>query len=375
MANVLILGGGFAGVVAAGSLAQQLGKEHQITVISRSRRFVFYPAMVRVAFGQSEPDDVSFDLREAMLDRRVRFIEGEVARIDVEGRRVILAHGDLSGALNYDYLLLALGRRLATERVTGFFEHAHELLTMRGALKFGEAIRSFRDGHVLIGQCPGARLPVPVYEAAFALSSLLDERGERAKSKITIISPDPPGLQFSDGNVARALRRALDEHAIDYLPDFPIAKITPGAVSTSNGDVLNFDLLMLVPPFRGPGPIAGPGLTDDEGYIAVDGLMRAQGVERIYAAGDCVNLPGPKLGHMAEQQAEVAAENLAAEVNGQAPAAQYDHELMLVIDEGGRETIFMHQDLWRDEPATVRQGRFWSWAKHVHERYWKAMHG
>src|SRR5215472_7986176 len=240
MANVLILGGGFAGVVAAGSLAQQLGKEHQITVISRSRRFVFYPAMVRVAFGQSEPDDVSFDLREAMLDRRVRFIEGEVARIDVEGRRVILAHGDLSGALNYDYLLLALGRRLATERVTGFFEHAHELLTMRGALKFGEAIRSFRDGHVLIGQCPGARLPVPVYEAAFALSRLLDERGERAKSKITIISPDPPGLQFSDGNVARALRRALDEHAIDYLPDFPIAKITPGAVSTSNGDVLNF---------------------------------------------------------------------------------------------------------------------------------------
>jgi sulfide:quinone oxidoreductase len=374
MADVLILGGGFAGVVAAKALSQQLGKEHRITLISRSSRFVFYPAMVRVAFGQSEPDDVSFDVREAMLDRRVRFIEGEVARIDTAERRVILAHGEVRGELPYHYLLLALGRRLATERVTGFFEHAHELLTMRGALKFGDAIRNFRGGHAVVGQCPGARLPVPVYETAFALSRLLKDRNERERSRITIVSPDPPGLQFGDANVARALRQALDQHSIDYLPDFPIAKVTPGAVLSTNGHGLNYELLMLVPPFRGPGPIADAGITDTEGFIEVDRQMRALGANHVYAAGDCVNLPGPKLGHMAVEQAEVAAANLTAEINGQVPAAQYDHELLLVIDEGGRETIFLHQDLWQREPATVKQGWFWSWAKRIQERYWKAMH-
>ena len=80
MANVLILGGGFGGVVAAERLAEQLSEEHQITLVSRSRNFVFYPTLLSLAFGKCERDDVSFDLRQAMLHRRVNFIEAEVAR-------------------------------------------------------------------------------------------------------------------------------------------------------------------------------------------------------------------------------------------------------------------------------------------------------
>jgi hypothetical protein len=78
LAKILILGGGFGGVVAAERLANELGEEHQITLVSRSRRFVFYPALVRLAFGKCELEDVSFDLRQTMLSRRVNFIEVEV---------------------------------------------------------------------------------------------------------------------------------------------------------------------------------------------------------------------------------------------------------------------------------------------------------
>src|SRR6187549_3634691 len=107
MANVLILGGGFGAVIAAESLARQLSKEHQITLVSRSSKFIFYPELVRLAFGKCEPEDISFDLREAMLDRRVRFIEGEVARIKPSARKVVLAHGEVNGELPYDHLILA----------------------------------------------------------------------------------------------------------------------------------------------------------------------------------------------------------------------------------------------------------------------------
>src|SRR4029078_3754956 len=106
----------------------------------RTRKFVFYPALVRLAFGQCEPDDVTFDLRKTMLDRRVNFIEGEVARISPDERKVIIAHGEVEGQLSYDYLIVALGRRLATERIAGFYEHAHHLLTVEQALRFGAAI-------------------------------------------------------------------------------------------------------------------------------------------------------------------------------------------------------------------------------------------
>jgi sulfide:quinone oxidoreductase len=374
MANILILGGGFGGVVAAESLARQIPKEHQITLVSRSPKFIFYPELVRLAFGKCEPDDISFNLREAMLDRRVRFIQAEVARIKPESGRVVLAHGEVDGELPYDYLILALGRRLATERIAGFFEHSQHLLTLEGALKFGKALREFQEGRAIIGQCSGARLPVPVYETAFALARLFEERGERERVRITIISPDPPGLQFGDGDVARALRNALDEHDVEYLPDFPIETVTPGAVLTSSGHAINYRLLMLLPPFSGPGAVIGLGITDDEGYIGVDSAMRVQGVERIYAVGDCVNFIGPKMGHMAVHQAEVAAANVALEIAGLDPVSSYNHEIMLVIDEGGGDTIYLHKGLWDSEPAIVRQGRFWSWAKQVHDRYWLTSH-
>src|ERR1044071_2771284 len=117
MSKILILGGGFGGVVAAERLAEQLGDEHQITLVSRTRQFVFYPALVRLAFGKCDPSDVSFDLRRTMLDRRINFVESEVARIDPVEKKVIIAHGEVEGKLPYDYLIFALGRRLATERI------------------------------------------------------------------------------------------------------------------------------------------------------------------------------------------------------------------------------------------------------------------
>ena len=374
MANILILGGGFGGVIAAESLAREIGASHQITLISRSREFIFYPELVRLAFGHCEPEDIRFDVREAMLSRRVRFIEGEIARIEPESQRVKLAHGEIEGDLSYDYLIIALGRRLATERISGFFEHADHLLTVESALKFGEHIKQFEEGRAVIGQCPGSRLPIPAYETAFALSRLFKERGTRNQIRITLVSPDPPGLQFGDGEMARALRTGLEENGIEYLPDFPIERVDPGSIVTSNGHRLNYALLMLLPPFRGPGAITGLQITDDEGYVKVDRAMKVEGVDHVYAVGDCVNFDGPKMGHMAVQQATVAVTNVVAELKGIKPSKIYDHEMMLVIDEGGRDSIYLHKGLWNDEPTVVRQGRFWKWAKRVHDKFWLARH-
>src|ERR1044071_6634608 len=117
MANILILGGGFGGMVAAEHLAKSLSPEHQITLVSRSRRFTFYPALVRLAFGECEPDDISHDLRAAMRERGVRFVEATVARVDPSARRVTVTGGDFAGEIAYDYLVYTLGRRLATEQV------------------------------------------------------------------------------------------------------------------------------------------------------------------------------------------------------------------------------------------------------------------
>ena len=94
----------------------------------------------------------------------------------------------------------------------------------------------------------------------------------------------------------------------------------------------------------------------------------------MYAIGDCVNFSGPKLGHMAVRQGEVAAANLAAELAGHGPVSSYIHEMRLVIDEGGSDSVYVHKDLWGNQAATVKQGRFWGWAKHLQEYSWEAAH-
>jgi sulfide:quinone oxidoreductase len=373
MANILIVGGGFAGVVAAERLARLLDPaEHQLTLVSRSRRFTFYPALVRLAFGECEPDDISYDLRAAMRERGVRFVEGVVARVDPSARRVTVTGGDFAGEMAYDYLVYTLGRRLATEHVPGFFEHAHHLLSVESALKFGEAVRGFQGGHAVLGSCPGARLEVPVYESAFALARRLEEEG--LKARITVVNPDYPAEHTGGGELAEALRPALERFRVETLNGFPVAEVEARLVRARDGREVEYDMLMLVPPFEGTSALAGTGLTDESGFVRVDETMRVLGAGRMYAAGDAVYFSGPKMGHMAVNQAEVAAENLAAELAGRGPAARYRHELLLVVDAVGRDSVFLRKPLWEEGDGQVSWGLFWGWAKRAHERYWNAKH-
>jgi sulfide:quinone oxidoreductase len=263
---------------------------------------------------------------------------------------------------------------LATERVTGFYENAHHLLNLDATLKFSSAADNFHQGHAVIGSCPGARLPIPVFETAFALSRLLELRDERSRCTITIVSDETPAEMCGGAAISEKLLDSLESHGIELVSDFPISQVTPTSILASDGREIDCNLRMLVPPFCGPSPVLYTGLAGAEGYVRVDAAMKVVGEERIYAAGDCVSFPGPKLGHMAVRQGEVAAANLRAEIEGRAPAAVYDHELMLVIDTGDHDSLFLHQDQWTDEPGDVHQSRFWAWAKRQQERYWKATH-
>lgn len=374
MASIVIVGGGFAGVTAAESLAKRIGKEYDITLISRQRDFVFYPGLVKLAFGQVDIGDITYNLHDAMLDRRIKFIEAEVAYPDPDNQYVVLAHGEVQGRLYYDYLIFAPGRRLATEEIPGFFDHSHHLLTVNAALKFREALKKFHTGHAVLGYCQDARLAVPVYEAAFALDRMLKAHGAREQVKISLVSPEQVGGQLGGPEIAPSLQKALDEHGVEFVPEFAVNRVAEKSIFSAAGKQIDYDLLMLVPPFSGPGEAMYTGLTDPNGYVRVDRHLRVPGVNRVYAAGDCVNFLGPKMGHMAVLQGMVAAANIAAEIEGHAPQARYNHELMLVIDEGGKDSIYLEKQLWEHEAANIKQGHFWRWAKQVHQKYWQKIH-
>ncbi|MFN0123745.1 MAG: NAD(P)/FAD-dependent oxidoreductase [Blastocatellia bacterium] len=374
MKRILIAGGGFGGVTVAEALAKRLEGKHQITLLSRDRHFVFYPALVRLAFGGCELGEVSFDLEQAMRERGVAFVQAEIAHPDPGRRALVIRRDGPEEALPYDYCVLAPGRRLVMDHVPGFAECAHHLLTVEAALKFRKAVRNFQRGEIVLGWCRDARLAVPVFETAFALDRLLTERGDREHTQITVVCPENIGELLGGPDVIPKLQETLDNHGIRIVPFFPVERITKARVIASDGEEMRYDLLMLIPPFRGPDPAMYTGLADPGGYIRVNKLMQATGADRVYAVGDCVNLPGPKSGHMAVLQAEVAAANLAAEIHGHAPVMRYEHEMMLVIDEGGKDSLFLQRDLWTRERAHVSQNQFWGFAKEVNRKHWQRLH-
>ena len=103
--QVVIIGGGFAGLYAAKALGSA---DVEITLIDRRNFHLFQPLLYQVATGELSPADVAFPLRAILSSQRnTRVLLAEARDLDVERRRVILDTGEIG----YDTLIVATGAR------------------------------------------------------------------------------------------------------------------------------------------------------------------------------------------------------------------------------------------------------------------------
>ena len=93
-ANVLILGGGSGGVVAASHLGHLLGRDHNVTLVDRRPDHVFQSSFLWMATGKREPNDITRPLR-ALAKRHVRVVQDDVVHIDTDKKRVTTGGGEL----------------------------------------------------------------------------------------------------------------------------------------------------------------------------------------------------------------------------------------------------------------------------------------
>jgi sulfide:quinone oxidoreductase len=368
--NILILGGGFGGLMAAEILVKILGAKHRITLVSPYDKFTFYPALVRVAFGDCQLEDITFDLHQKLNELDVRFVQGEVLDIKPKHKRVKITGDDFDGEISYDYLVIAFGRRLATEKVGGFFEHAHHLLGIKAAQKFGAAVDEFKKGKIVVGLSPQAFLPVPVCETAFALAKKFEKEIENNEVSINVVFPETVKQAFGGADMHQKLEKAFTKHNIKVTTDFAVKEVTDAAIISADNKSIDYDLLMLLPPFRGQSRLNNLEFTDQLDFIKVDNYLRVQDLNNTYAVGDIAAFPGPKLAYMAVRQAQVAAENIVAEMSGGMPTKIYHHDIAVIIDEGGEDSIFLNYGIWDETLYGLKIGKMWSRMKQEHNQLW-----
>lgn len=370
MANILILGGGFAAVSAAETLASSIGDEHEITLVSKNTDFTFFPAIVPMVFGDFAPGEIKFDLRPKLAERGIKFVQGEVRAINTRRRTVEVSRDRVDSTLGFDYLVMAIGPRVVAGSVPGHFENAHHLVTVDAAMKFKDAISRFKSGSIVLGLCPEATLPVPACESAVALADKFKFEIDRGEVSVSIVFPSTFEKAFAGSSLFRNLEATFERKGIRLVSNFPVTRVKDGEIVSASGDSLKYDLLMLIPPFASQLSLRNLGpVTDISGFARVNAFMQVQGADRIYAAGDVVSLPGPKFGYMAIRQGKVAALNILAELKGEKPAVEYRHKIEWAIAEKYTDPIFFHYGFWDDTLDDFDENALLGMAKEVRRHY------
>lgn len=367
-AKVLVLGGGVGGTLTANLLAEELGRDGEVSVVDPTGMHHYQPGYLYVALGQANGRWLVRDER-SLLRRDVRLVVERATKVDTEAGSVHLERG---GSLDFDHVVLATGARLMPDRIPGLLEGSYEFYSLEGAQRLREALRRFTGGRIRVGvagipyKCP----PAPV-EFVFMVEEYLRRRGIRDRSQITLLSP--LNRAFTIESASKVIQPIMEQRGIELTTFFNVEEVDPsaGTVSSLEGEKVEYDLLVLVPPHRGQQVIDDSGLGDASGWLPADKHTLQVGDDgRVFALGDATNLPISKSGSTAHFEAPVVASRIASLVKGSAPKDNYGGKVMCFLETGnGRSTVLRFD--YEHPPAPPQPSRLWHAAKWMFNRlYW-----
>jgi len=347
--RVLILGAGFGGLELATRLSSELAGTVEVTLIDRSDSFIFGFSKLDVMFGRRTMDEVRLPYR-SIAKPSVEFRQETILSIDPERKRVVTE----AGTHEADILVVALGADLAPGATPGLLEAGHEYYSHEGAVAARDVIAAFQGGAIVIGVMGGFfKCPPAPYETALMLHDDLTRRGLRGATSITLVTPMPKPIPISD-EVSDAIVATLDERGIHSSHATWTERLDPAAkvAHLRDGRALPFDLFLAVPVHVAPPVVVESGLTEDDGWIAVDKATLATKWPDVYAVGDVASAPVPRAGVVAEGEASTVADVLLHRLGGGPAPAPFPGQILCYM-EMGDDTIGRVNANFLSGPAPV----------------------
>ncbi|MGD2053295.1 MAG: FAD/NAD(P)-binding oxidoreductase [Gammaproteobacteria bacterium] len=395
MAHVVILGAGTGGMPCAYEMKAELGKGHEVTVINENDYFQFVPSNPWVAVGWRDRSAITFELEKYLDKKKINFIAARVDKIDAGNNKLELADG--KGTVEYDYLVIATGPRLAFEEVEGSGPDGHTLsiCTINHAEKAWQKYQQLleKPGPIVIGAMPFASCFGPAYEFAFIVDADLRKRKIRDKYPIKFVTSEPYIGHLGLGGVGDSksmLESELRNHHIDWITNARTTSVEEGKLHVEelndDGEVrktheVDFDMAMMLPAFKGVHAVADvPDLCNPRGFVMIDKHHRNPTYKNIYSAGVCVAIPPveatpvptgtPKTGYMIESMVTSIVHNISNEIKGAQPDQGATWNAICLADMGDTGAAFVAlPQIPPRNVAWMKKGKWVHLAKIAFEKY------
>lgn len=289
MSDILVVGGGFAGVwsaAAAARMRDEAGGKLSITLIAPGDDLVIRPRLY-----EANPQEMRVPLERVLSPIGVRRVPGVVTAIDTSRRVATAVTGDGQPlALGYRRLVLAAGSQLRRPDLPGA-EHVHDVDTLAGAVALDSHLRRLPPGSgrftaVVVGA------GFTGLEVATELVGRLRERAAEANGdaeRVRVILVERAGVVGPDlGPGPRpVIAAALAELGIEVRLEQTLAAVSPGGVRFSDGTETPANTVVWTTGVRASALTSQvPGRRDPLGRLHVDEHLRVPEAAEVFAAGD-----------------------------------------------------------------------------------------
>ncbi len=316
--RIVVVGGGFAGLTLVGGLKSA---DAQIVLLDRNNFHQFQPLLYQVAASGLEPDSIVFPYRKQIAgSKNTIFRMLEVSSIDPVNKEVVTG----KGRIRYDVLVLASGTR------TNYFG-------LDQVRQFGCGLKEIRDSinirHRVLANLEEAALTCSP-ETQDALTNFVivgggpagvELAGALAEFKQYILPRDYPEyaaeimhiylveagdrlLPAMSSKASRRSRSFLEKMGVEVILGETVDDYDGKRMSTRQGRQIHARNLVWAAGVKGqfPGGLDQPGVVTRGNRLAVNGQLRLEAFDNIYAMGDVAAVEDPERVHGHPQVAQVA---------------------------------------------------------------------
>ena len=317
--DVLIIGGGTAGITVAAQLLQQAAAPN-VTIVAPSTTHDYQPIWTLVGGGVF-PREISRRAMADVMPRGVTWIRDRVTEFHPDKNEVLTEGGK---ALTYNELIVAAGIQLNWDAVKGLPEAINKggVCSNYGYDKVSytwETIQSFQGGNAVFTfpatpiKCAGAPQKI-----MYLAEETFRRRGIREQANV-IYASATAGI-FGVPKYAQALNKIVEERNIQTQFSKNLVEVRPESreaifhdVNGAEELVLKYDMMHVTPPQGSPNFIKQSPLADDAGWVDVDKhTLQHTKFRNVFSLGDCSSLPCSKTGAAVRKQAPALVENVIA---------------------------------------------------------------